>query len=336
MKKQSKEPIRKIASERTRKTFPRKMTLLAILMMVCIASLALALFLPETLILTVPFLVAPSVFAFMAVNTVLDMPIPNDEIGFFMMFKLYFSRFFFGCFKMLKAFLIALLWVFVITFVASMVFFLLNQDLLNAMSALIESVPQEEMATELIKLMESNNNYNLFMILSNAASLFVGFFVFTHHAMIEGFKYYFNFLAKAPILAQDLNTISRPTFKKIRKPFYKDYYKCVWFIPILMLVGYVGGVALAFFFLDVDVIQLSVIGLFGSLLTTMFAIPYYFDCTLQIFKKYHNEYINNFVKLSMDTLKEMKKNEEISKEKEKEIIDFLEEQKQKNEDNKKK
>ena len=47
----------------------------------------------------------------------------------------------------------------------------------------------------------------------------------------------------------------------------------------------------------------------------MFAIPYYFDCTLQIFKKYHNEYINNFVKLSMDTLKEMKKNEEISKEK---------------------
>ena len=336
MKKISKESIRKIAARRTRKTFPRKMTLLAILVVVCIASLALALFLPETLILTVPLLITPCVFAFMAVNTVLETEIPNDEIGFFMMFKLYFNRFFFGCFKLLKAILIAFLLVFLITLISSTIFFSLSPDLLDAMTAVMETASEQNLAEELIKLMESNESYNLFMTLSTTGSTFVGFMAFIHVALIEGFKYYFNFLAKAPILATDLNTISRPTFKKIRKTFYKDYIKCVWFIPIIMLIGYAGGVAAGLFLLEVDINQLSVIGLFGSLLTVMFLIPYYFDCTFIIFKKYHQEYINTFIKLSMDTIKEMKKNEEISKEKEKEIMNFLEEQKKDNKSNKEK
>ena len=336
MKKTSKVSISKIAANRTRKTFPRKMTLLAILVVVCIASLALALFLPETLILTVPLLIAPAVFAFMAVNTVLETPIPNDEMGFFMMFKLYFNRFFFGCYKLLKAIVIAFLWVFVVTFISSTIFFLANPDLLDSMTAVMQTASEQNMAEELLKVMEANQNYNLFITLSTAGATFVGFLVFLHHALIEGFKYYFNFLAKAPILATDLNTISKSTFKKIKRPFYKDYYKCVWFIPILMLIGYAGGVAIGIFLLDVDINQLSVIGMFGSLILTMFTIPYYFDCTYEIFKKYHQEYINTFIKLSMDTIKEMKKNEEISKEKEKEILNFLEEQKKDKKSNKEK
>ena len=336
MKKIKKQSLAKIAAERTKNTFTRKMGILAIFVMFCLASLMLALFLPETLILTVPFLIVPSVFSFMAINTIFDMPIQSDEFGFFMMFKLYYTRFFFGSFKLWKAFFKALLWALLITFITSTIFLLINPSILDSMSNIIETASNETMTDELLKFMESNETYNLFTTLVTVGSFGVGFLVFTHSVLVEGFKYYFNFLAKAPILAQDLNTIAKPVFKKNRFSFYKDYYSCVWFIPILMIAGFAGGVALGMFMLELDSTQICVVGLAGSLLMSMFAIPYYFDATLVIYKKYQKDYMDSFISLSLETLKMMKQNEEITKEKEKEIKDFLDKQKQENKKDEKK
>ena len=93
-KKKTNKSLTKLAFERTGKTFNKKMPFLALLFLIIVASIALGILLPELLILAVPLLILPAVFAFLSINTIIDSNLETDTHSFFALFRKYFSRLF--------------------------------------------------------------------------------------------------------------------------------------------------------------------------------------------------------------------------------------------------
>lgn len=336
MKKQAKtKSFSALALERTKKTFAKKSTILAALVLMCMISLALALLSPITLFLTLPLLVFPSIFAFISVNAALEENIPSGAMSFFLLYRTYFTVNFVGCFKLIIGFLKAILCFFILTVICSIIgtFFIQNIDpqIIDTLISITEIEDELKFAEEFANFLNSGNSFATIVEVTSYVSFGGAYLLFVHHTMINGIKYYMNLLSRTPIFARDLNTIFGVTFKKIKKQFYKDYYKSVWLLPIVLALGFAGGICLGKFVFNLDIALNIVIGWFGSFILILPFIPYYFDLTLIIFKKYQPTFVNTFIDLSIQTINEMKKNENIVDEKEKEILDFLEKQKAENE-----
>lgn len=324
--------ISKLAWQRVKKTFTRKMSVISIFVCIFIATLMLGFFLPGSLFLTVPFLLIPFFFCLLAINTVFETNVKQDETGFFMLFKAYYSPQFYGCFKILKAFLLALLGSYVCLTVGEFVGinYLTSHDpeFVKTLESLIFSnesiMDAAERASEALL---ANPGFLEVMEISGYVGGGVALAIFLHVISYEGVKYYFNLLCKVPILARDLNLISSRTIRGCKKEYKKDYFKSFWFVSLLTLVGYALG-ALLGIALNLNSNQVFVVGLFGAFIFVLPFIPYYLDATMILFKKYHKSYADTFLKLSIESLEELKKQQKISPEKEKEIKDFLNGQKE--------
>lgn len=323
--------LSKEAWGRTKNTFARKSLVLALFSFFILLSLGIALFLPESLILTIPLLVIPSVFAYQSINTILATPLNNDVPGFFVMFKLYFSKFFFGTYKTLKALGKAIL-VSLILYLASSIIFSFSvpsfgEELMKVMQSQDESL--------LMDFINNNELFQKYLLISETSIFIVSAMMFVHTISVESTKLYMNLFSKTPLLAVDLNTVHKSAFKEIKKEFYKEYYKALWFIPILMVLGYCLASFLGIMFLDLESERLIVLGLFGSFVLTFMFVPYYFDVMMILFSRYQNVYTEHFIKLSFETLEQLKKTNKINAEKEKEITDFLNKSKEHSEKDKK-
>ena len=107
------------------------------------------------------------------------------------------------------------------------------------------------------------------------------------------------------------------------KKINKDYFASTWFISLLIIIGYVAGVFFARCVLELDVNQTVVVGFFGAMLFSVGFMPYFFDVTYLLFNKYRLEYSATFTRLSFETINQMKKQKDITPEKEKEILRFF-------------
>ena len=115
--------------------------------------------------------------------------------------------------------------------------------------------------------------------------------------------------------------------KIIKRSFNKDYYASLWYVVILYVVGYIAGCFVGRCLLNLDFDKAIIVGIFGSLLLTIGFIPYYFDVTYFLFRKHSDKYNAMFVKLSLETLEEVKKENKIDPEKEEELRKYLDAQK---------
>ena len=148
-----------------------------------------------------------------------------------------------------------------------------------------------------------------------------------HHFGVNSVKYNYNFVAKMPLPMQDLNVISKKVQKENRKGFYKDYYKAFWFLGLILIVGYFAGSLLAYFFIDnIDMVQISFLGFFGSFILLLLFVPYFLSASSIIISGYRKKYFHTLIDLTRKSLLQMKRAKEISEDKEKEVIELLESQ----------
>ena len=109
--------------------------------------------------------------------------------------------------------------------------------------------------------------------------------------------------------------------------------KAFWFLTLLLIIGYAGGVLISYFFINnIDMVQMNIIGLFGSFILLLMFVPYYLNASQLIFEKYKGQYIDTLIDLSKKSLEEMKKMQAISEEKEKEVMQMIESQKEESDD----
>ena len=298
-----------------------------------IGVLGLGFYAPLTLFLTIPFIVIPSFFAVSAINTLALNKNTHEGIGFFIMFRTYFSQLFRGGYKVIIGLLKALLTFIVFSAILSAI---LSATILNKDPEYIAFVEQIQTITDQNVLAEAldnffNNNktFNLILVIVNCSAFFVASYVFLHHFAVNSIKYNYNFSSKMPLPMQDLNLIFKVTLKKRLRMFYKDYYKAFWFLGLVFALGYAAGALIPYFFIpNIDMVQMTIIGLFGGFIFLLFFIPYFLNASQLIFNRYRSTCVETLIDLSKQSLEQMKKAQAISEDKEKEVLQIIESQKE--------
>lgn len=337
--KTDKKHLVKLSFEEAKKRFVVMSLPLSFFAIISIGVLVMAFFAPITLFLSVPFLIVPSFFSLAAINSMALNKNAHEGLGFFIMFRAYFTQFFRGCYKVIIGFLKAFA-VFVISSVILSA--ILTTTILNNDPGFIEFQKALNSITDTNKMVELINNYmtndkafNDVLFVVNVSSFFLAFYVFVHHFSVNGIKYNYNFFAKLPLPGRDLNLIGREVLRKNRGKFYKTYFSLFWFLGLLLILGYAGGAVLSYFLIpNIDMVQATVVGMFGSLIVLLLFIPYYLCASELMFADYRTSFVDTLIDLSKKSLEEMKKLQTISEEKEKEVLKMIESQKEQENDKK--
>ena len=234
-----------------------------------ILSLMLAYVAPFSLIVTVPFVIIPSYFAFSSLNAIKGKR-NSEGVGFFKLFRTYFSMIFFGGYRLLFGLLKAFI-AYVATNMA--VIFVLDLAVLSKSSEFEEFMAAIEKSTDSASLNEAFNNFTnsvmnspeiqKWIYLSAAVSLVVGAIVFIHHIHKHSVKIKRNLFIKTVIPARQFNFVERKVRKTHRKFIWGSYIRTSWFIKIAIVLAGAGGIVGSYFLLkDFNPNQAFVISLF--------------------------------------------------------------------------
>ena len=234
-----------------------------------ILSFMLAYVAPFTLILTIPFVIIPSYFAFTSVNAVKDAKNAKN-VGFFTMFRNYFSMFFFGGYRLwfglLKAFITYVVSNFVIILVYDLTIFSKSSEFQEFMDLIRNSGDVnaiDQAYDKFTNFILTNSDIQKWIYLSIAISFVLGAFIFIHHVLKHSIKMRRNLFSPNAIPTRQFNFVERKVRKDNRKFIFGTYIRTCWFIQVLIVLAGAGGVVLSFFFLkDFTPEQALVISLF--------------------------------------------------------------------------
>ena len=234
-----------------------------------ILSLMLAYVLPLSLIVTIPFVIIPSYFSFSSLNSIKGKK-NGQNVGFFTMFRNYFSVFFFGgyrlLFALLKAFITYIVSNFIIILVYDLTIFTKSEEFQEFMSLVQNSTDTNalnEAYNKFTNSVMSNPEIQKWIYLSVAISLVLAAFVFIHHVLKHSLKMRRNLFSPNAIPTRQFNFVDKKVRKDNRKFIWGSYFKTTWFIQVLVILVGAGGVVLSYFFLkEFNPEQALVISLF--------------------------------------------------------------------------
>lgn len=301
--------------------------------LITVGILALGFYVPLTLVLTVPFIIIPFFFSVSAINSIASNNNAHEGIGFFIMFRAYFTQLFRGGYRvimgLLKTLLVFLISSVVLSGILSVTVLSKDPGYIAFMEQVKTITDNNELTNALNNFINTNETFNTILIITNGVSFFLASYMFLHHFAVNSIKYNYNFAAKMPLPMQDLNLIFKLVLKKNRRDFYKQYYKSFWFLGLIFILGFAGGTVISYFFIpNVDMVQMCVIGLFTSFILLLLFIPYFLSTSELIFNNYKSAFVDTLIDLSKQSLEQMKKMQAISEDKEKEVLQIIEAQKE--------
>jgi hypothetical protein len=97
----------------------------------------------------------------------------------------------------------------------------------------------------------------------------------------------------------------------VKKDFWKDYYSALWPLLVLMIVGFLGGGALAMLWSG-SVYDWLLIGFAGAGIFLTPFIPYYFYVMESLSQKYKGAFAKYSISLAQRTLKELEDAQRLS------------------------
>lgn len=337
-KETSKNSIVRMAFAESKKRYLIDSLPLMFFALIAIAFLMLGFFFPPTLFISIPFFIIPAFFGISAVNSIAYNINTREGLGFFIMFKAYFSQTFRGGYKVLFGFLKGL-----IVFVAcsSILSIILTNTLLLNDPEYIQLINSMQSTDDIDALLDAfnvftqtNTTFLKIVYIDSIVSFLFGSYAFLHHFSANAIKYNYNFCASMPLPMHDLNLIHKLVVKENKKQYWKDYFSCFWFLGIIYIIGYAAGTLVSYFFIPgIDMLQAIVLGLFCSLILLILFIPYYLCASQLLFNKYRSKYVDTLIEMSKKSLEELKKTNKITEEKEKEVMQIIESQKDNNKDN---
>lgn len=303
-----------------------------------ILSFCLAYVLPYSLIVTLPFVIIPSFFAFTSMNIIKGTK-NSEGVKFFNMFRAYFSQLFFGGYRVWIGVLKSFLTYFISSVVAYIAFDVAvlskNSEYQEILNNAMNSADVASVSNQLIDFL-SKPEFTKFIFLTTSISLVLASIVFLNHLFKNSVKMRRNVFSKSPIPSRQFVLVDKQVRRKNRKFLLHTYISCAWFIQLLIVLAGAGGIVFSFFFLkELDPMHAVVISLFLMFLVTTPLLNYISTMEDVIFFNLSKQYEDTFVTMTLDFLTKFKDKIGIEEEEAKKLQEILEAQKKEMEEPKK-
>jgi hypothetical protein len=293
--------------------------------------LMLAYVFPASLVVSLPFVIIPAYFGFTATN-IAKKSKGGEDVSFFRMFRVYFTQFFFGGYRLLfgalKSFAayagsqLVILTIFESTLFKSV----------PGYNAILEKVTTttdiSAVLEEFMEFMSSNELMLKYMSIATSITLLLAVFFFIQHIGKQSIKMRRNLFRQPPLPMAQINYVYKFVRKENRSYFFRTYSKTVWFYQLLIVLAGVGGVLLNFFVLkDYDGVQGVVISLALMLIVSIPFLNYIAKMQDLIYISLSNKFEETNVRVTLELLNRYKDRINISEEDAKKIQEVLEEAK---------
>lgn len=270
-------------------------------------SLCLAYVSVLSLIITVPFVIAPSYFAYYAAGS-MDLNGQSETLSFFILFKAYFNRLFSGSFRIIIGFIKALCISFLATCILFVIFEVTIFKGIPEYAGLISSLNSgtETLSSALEKfdnIVSANALFGNLMFACAAFGQALASLEFIHHVAYSTPKLDFDLVRQAPVPMRSFHLIDKMVKKENRKTFLKEYFKATWFLDVLILLAFGGAGVLQFFVLKtLDLDQALVLGLAISFVLLLPLFNYLSEVFHILFARHRQAYEVDFTNFTLELL----------------------------------
>ena len=259
-----------------------------------ILSMIFAFIDPALLIIAVPLLAMPFLFASHIACYYLELDQPINMSAYFRYFVGFFRGQFRGSFRGIISFLKSLAFYFVSVFIAAIILFLVfrayyGETFINAYRSLINqySATQDYTYEDIWNTLNENNGLLLtFIIYVTVLGIPLTMLAFIYYISFSSLSIYYRAgvtVAAPPLLKMSVSN----TYALHRHEMRKDWFKLNWPMLVLSFVGMLAGAAIDIFLVRrVDLLPGFVI--VGGVVFLMFYLPLYFVNMETIYKKYEN------------------------------------------------
>lgn len=296
-------------SQQAKRVFPTSFNFTMILIVV----LALAMWIPESLYISIPFLVVPFFFAYQMAVSYLRKGTDITNRQFFAYYGAYFGMPFTGCYRVIRNALLSFLWAMLASFAVAIFYYAIGSAVSSSFKdslAQLSTLIQENSITEINDFLSKNTDMVYFYNAISLSESFVLFYSFFHYLASYGLNPYLRsvIVGASPRVC---NAIYVGGLRMVRGAFLKDYYSSLWLGVLLLAFGYAGGAGLALLFTGSSGV-IGVCGIAGAALLISFYIPYYFNVVSLLADKYHNSFADYSIKMAQLTLDELQKAQKLS------------------------
>ncbi len=309
--------------------------------MFTLVSLMIAYVLPFSLLITVPFVIAPSYFAYTSVCIGKDSK-HGEDFSFFRMYKVYFTNLFFGSYRLLlgllKSFAAYVGSEMVLIFIFDATIFSKIPGYSALAEKLVTSTDYTAVFDEYYKFISTNETMVRFTFLATVISLVFASFFFIQHIGKHSLKIRRNLFRKPPLPAAQVSYVYKTFRREHRGELIKSYIKFAWFYQLLLILAGGGGVVLSFFVLkNIDAYQAAVISIALMFIVSIPLFNYISKMQDIIYISLANDFEKANVRLTLQLFEKYKEKIDISEEDLGKIKDILEQTKKElsNEENNK-
>ena len=297
--------------------------IVASLLSLCLAYLTI-----DSLFLTIPFLVLPAFFALLTINTAAIYSTNNDSPSIWNAFRMYFSPFFFGAFRIITSFFKALL-TFIVSvaglgIIAGTAILPLNDEYAAFVDSLSPNIETSDLLNQYQQFMMSNDFFKEVTMFITITSLFAAAVMFIHQISKNAVKVFYNLTTKMPMAVPQLNNVHKEVLFINKKAFFKEYFRSTWFLHLLLLVGLFGGFAINYFAIgNGNIADSFVIGLALALLLVSPFLNYFSYVLTGMYAHFSKDYFESFFKTSFELINKLKSENKINDEESKAIAEAI-------------
>ena len=314
--------IGKASWQEYKKDFGAKSTLTAMYVFILACSLLLNIWFGASIIITLPFIVLPFTFSYIATLVGISVSKQAPIKSFFLFYPIYFSSIFFGGFRALLGILKSLL---ISIVFAALLSIILYYAYLRGQPGFAEILQEIEAAKSVAEMQTAMDHFyafypaNLTLNISSMVGTFFGVWVFIRHCLLNSEKFCLNLMTNKPLPMKALNRLYITAAHIRRKEFYKEYYGAVWYVVLWFIITFCGGAVGALLIFNLNATQSMFIGLFVALILLFPFIPYYFEVLKNICIASSDDYSKASIQLSERTLAQLQRNNQLSEEDKKKI-----------------
>ena len=284
---------------------------------------------PLLLIIAIPLIALPFLFASHVACYYLQINQQINISAFFRYFVGFFRVQFRGSFRALISFLKSLAFYVGMSFLAGIVLFLIfkaqyGETFVNSFNSLIHQYFYSSEATyeDIVEILNANDGQLLtFIIYASVVAIPLAMLAFIYYVSFSSISIYYRtnvLVASASLLKMSVNS----TYALHRKNMRKDWFALNWPMLALSFLGMIGFALLDLFIVRrIDLLPAFVI--VGGVVLLMFYLPFYFANMETIYKKYEQYFKEGNQRAIETILARIQSSIELSEEEKKHLEESL-------------
>jgi hypothetical protein len=298
--------------------------------MVAIAVLAVGVWQPYTLFLTIPFLLIPFYFALQISISDARQGHPYSNKNFLHFFAMYFKLPYLGVYRVVVSALFSFLWGVLISSLVAIVYYLIGTSVsapfADAMNDFYNAI-QNGNATAVTDLLNGNSYFETYFIVVSVSEYGIWFLSLLQYLGVWSLNPYTRAIMKRSMPSPRMaNSLFIGSLKSIRGRFAADYFKGTWLGLVLSVVGFALGSGLGYLWKH-DPLVLVACGVAVSVLFLFFYLPYFLIVVELLADHYDEDFAKYSVTFAENALKQLEETKRLSEEEAKEIQKMIDDAK---------